>query len=590
MLLPRGLFVFGLFFFGSARAATVSYSFNITWVWAAPDDYGRPVIGINNVWPCPLIQANVNDTLEISVTNLLGNETTGIHWHGINQINTGQMDGPAGVTQCGIPPNMTVVYRFTADKPGTYWYHSHNLGQYPDGLRGPMVVIDPNDPNQDSYDNEVVLSVSDWYHVETLYLVREMLQQNNTQFRPPLPDNLLVNDSIEKPNIIFNKGKRLRIRLISYAALGSAMISFGSIPMKVIMIDASMVEAQSVTQLHLAAAQRYDFILESTDDSQNFPFLICLDLNRDFRNPNLGPLQWNNNMTGYLIANASAPTTEVLEVEQWQPADDAAFTDYSGTAPYKTSSSASTTDYDKKIQLDFSFCVDSNGYPRACFNNHTYIDPTVPSLYTAATIGANNTELEAYGDVNPFIVDQADVVQIVVNNGDNAAHPFHLHGHQFQVLERAAPEAGKAPADDSSSSAYSAAPPGRDTLMVNGQSYAVLRFVARNPGVYLFHCHIEWHVEMGLTATIISGPGQLQNLTFQDDMIEACQAQNIPVAGNAVGNADPTNLSGLATVPATSYSGSLYTAAPVSNARRLWAGDPVRRGVEDFDDSDEDDT
>jgi len=36
------------------------------------------------------------------------------------------------------------------------------MGQYPDGLRGPLIVQDPNDPNQGSYDGEVVLAVSDW--------------------------------------------------------------------------------------------------------------------------------------------------------------------------------------------------------------------------------------------------------------------------------------------------------------------------------------------------------------------------------------------------------------------------------------------
>ncbi len=40
--------------------------------------------------------------------------------------------------------------------------HSHNMGQYPDGLRGPFIVHDPNDPNKNSYDEEVILTVSDW--------------------------------------------------------------------------------------------------------------------------------------------------------------------------------------------------------------------------------------------------------------------------------------------------------------------------------------------------------------------------------------------------------------------------------------------
>lgn len=36
------------------------------------------------------------------------------------------------------------------------------MGQYPDGLRGPMIVHDPNDPYKGKYDEEVILTISDW--------------------------------------------------------------------------------------------------------------------------------------------------------------------------------------------------------------------------------------------------------------------------------------------------------------------------------------------------------------------------------------------------------------------------------------------
>ena len=35
---------------------------------------------------------------------------------------------------------------------GTYWYHSHFQNQYCDGLRGALVVYDPNDLNLGLYD------------------------------------------------------------------------------------------------------------------------------------------------------------------------------------------------------------------------------------------------------------------------------------------------------------------------------------------------------------------------------------------------------------------------------------------------------
>lgn len=50
------------------------------------------------------------------------------------------------------------------NQPGTYWYHSHNGGQYPDGFRGPILIHDPASPYAGQYEEELVLTLSDWYH------------------------------------------------------------------------------------------------------------------------------------------------------------------------------------------------------------------------------------------------------------------------------------------------------------------------------------------------------------------------------------------------------------------------------------------
>jgi len=54
---------------------------------------------------------------------------------------------------------------------------------------------------------------------------------------------------------------------------------------------------------------------------------------------------------------------------------------------------------------------------------------------------------------------------------------------------------------------------------------------------------------MGLTATLIEAPESLTGLTIPDDHQAACKAQNIPISGNAAGNAQNlTDLSGANTV------------------------------------------
>jgi iron transport multicopper oxidase len=63
------------------------------------------------------------------------------------------MDGLAYVTQCPIAPGNPFFYDFNAqNQTGTYWYHSHYGVQYCDGLRGPLIIYDPDDPYRSSYD------------------------------------------------------------------------------------------------------------------------------------------------------------------------------------------------------------------------------------------------------------------------------------------------------------------------------------------------------------------------------------------------------------------------------------------------------
>jgi FtsP/CotA-like multicopper oxidase with cupredoxin domain len=68
-------------------------------------------------------------------------------------------------------------------------------------------------------------------------------------------------------------------------------------------------------------------------------------------------------------------------------------------------------------------------------------------------------------------------------------HPFHLHGTQFQVLDR-----------DGKPEPFAA---WKDT--VNVKLNEVVRFAVRfdpYPGVRLFHCHILEHEELGMMGQV----------------------------------------------------------------------------------------
>jgi len=49
-------------------------------------------------------------------------------------------------------------------------------------------------------------------------------------------------------------------------------------------------------------------------------------------------------------------------------------------------------------------------------------------------------------------------------------------------------------------------PPRRDTVNLPGNGFVVLAFETDNPGVWILHCHIEWHLHNGFAMSMMKGP------------------------------------------------------------------------------------
>ena len=129
-----------------------------------------------------------------------------------------------------------------------------------------------------------------------------------------------------------------------------------------------------------------------------------------------------------------------------------------------------------------------------------------PAIYGAST--------------NAFVLQHNSVIEVIVSNHHMIRHPFHSHGHNFQVLHRSLPKAGSFLSSGLVEDDFPKSPMRRDTLLLENGGFFVLRFRADNPGVWLFHCHMEWHVETGLVATMIEAPLELQR-QHQDSLLPA---------------------------------------------------------------------
>jgi FtsP/CotA-like multicopper oxidase with cupredoxin domain len=187
----------------------------------------------------------------------------------------------------------------------------------------------------------------------------------------------------------------------------------------------------------------------------------------------------------------------------------------------------------------------NHNIPEGYFNQTTWKpqnDPPVPLIGLP----------REHWDANQFAFStgpEASWVDLVVNNLDEGPHPFHLvststhtlysinhpknksannlqHGHHFYILavhessygwgsynpftdpyppglEPDTPEASPPDPNDPSFQPYDLSRAAlRDTVLIPSRGYAVLRFRADNPGVWLFHCHILWHLATGMAMLV----------------------------------------------------------------------------------------
>ena len=114
-----------------------------------------------------------------------------------------------------------------------------------------------------------------------------------------------------------------------------------------------------------------------------------------------------------------------------------------------------------------------------------------------------------------FFVPYNAVVEILLLNSDTKDHPFHMHGTALWVVATSAnPGTEQLYANNYLVRDVVSLPTGTpDPLNPDGPAsvmgWAKLRFLAYNPGTWLFHCHIQWHIDAGLAAIMISGPDHI---------------------------------------------------------------------------------
>lgn len=404
----------------NVKALTMVLTWTIDYVTVSPDGFERRAIGVNKVFPPPAIELVIGDTLLLTIINNLSVPTS-LHFHGLYQNNSNYMDGAAKITQCPVPPAANFTYQINAQQTGSYWIHSHMLGQYVDGLRSALIIHPLNDTlQQQSYivglSGTVEFNI-DWYHLEHQPLMDQFQSIFNPTGKEPIPVAPLINQ-IKDQKYIFVPGKTYRMRFIGMTALSKFNVWIDGHNMTIIEVDGVDVEPYDVSILPIAAAQRYSVLVKALNQTQfNYNLNAQFDLEM-FDDP---PASLISLVTATLIYKSDVPIFVPSDIQN----DPELFDDTALVPLVAISSSIPDVSY----VMDVRFQIHTDGINHGTFNNVVFQLPKVPSLYSVLSMGSLAEDRKIYAETtNPFVLKHLQMVEIIVNNYDTGNHPFHLHG------------------------------------------------------------------------------------------------------------------------------------------------------------------
>ncbi|KAK3791910.1 hypothetical protein RRG08_026812 [Elysia crispata] len=347
-------------------------------------------------------------------------------------------------------------------------------------------------------------------------------------------------------------GSRYRFRVASNGILNCPLqISVDDHEIEIIATDGYDVEPVRVQFFNIFAGERFDFILTANQSIGNYLLRVQgeLDCGPRFNNahqtailhyesapfdPNywVSPLSLHGQGLNPINRRSSKELMSVKELR-------------SATGELDNDPSLKETP-DRKIVLAMDFRIVNNprfhdedlysveDFPMAGGNNRqtpqindiSFVFPPSPALTQLSdnpqdafcnkeSLRGRNCSEDMCECIHHYKVGLGDVVELVlVDQGhihDFANHPTHLHGHGFRVL--AMDKLGKSlPAEVVTSlderggiSRNFHRPPKKDTVTIPDGGYTIVRFHADNPGMWLLHCHVEYHVEIGMAVLLQVG-------------------------------------------------------------------------------------
>lgn len=414
----------------------------------------------NEQVPGPMIRATQGERIRVVLENQLEEPTT-IHWHGVPLPNA--MDGLPGMTQDPIAPGETFIYEFDANVPGTYFYHSHVGLQLDRGLLGPL-VIDPAEP-EGLADREFLLFLDDWLPTNPDDAMAAMMAVTtpgmgggmmgggmgggmagaSSATEPPYA-GYLANGRLGTAldALAVTRGERVRVRIINGSAATTHRVGLTGHKLTVTHADGQRVVPVDVDSLVIGMGERYDVVV---------------------RMENTGAWTLLAGSVDEAVAGIFLPVV------------------YAGQQPSASPITVWPVSLTRGKTLSYADLTpfDGGGGPSS--------GRVLMLTLSAGPSGAWTINGQAYPNADPLRFRLGERVRFQFRNMSMLRHPMHLHGHFFQLIDRAS---GRV------------AGPIKDTVIVEPMMGAVdVEWVADNPGRWLLHCHHAYHMEMGMMREVV---------------------------------------------------------------------------------------
>ncbi|KAF8752830.1 multicopper oxidase family [Rhizoctonia solani] len=129
---------------------------------------------------------------------------------------------------------------------------------------------------------------------------------------------------------------------------------------------------------------------------------------------------------------------------------------------------------------------------------HILLSPDVPTLLKILSDKGHVDASDFAANELTYILPKNKVVELHIKGQSlGIAHPIHLHGHAFDVVQF-----GNNPPNYVN-------PPRRDVVGARDEGVRI-RFRTDNPGPWFLHCHIDWHMDEGFAMVFAEAPEDIK--------------------------------------------------------------------------------